>query len=134
MHNNIYETILKINEIFNTKYFNQGFLKGTSHKAESFFTTGACWYYAYLLKCLYPEGEILIGPYHSVFKINNKFYDVLGRNFEFDETQGFIDREMICSPAFIHEDDKEIMLLIDFIIDDLKHTKETSKTNVFMRG
>ncbi|MDD2207877.1 MAG: hypothetical protein PHG03_02960 [Bacilli bacterium] len=127
MQNNIYENILEINEIFNTKYYNQGFLLGTSHKAESFFTTGACWYYAYLLKCLYPEGEILIGPYHSVFKINNKFYDALGRNFEFDETQGFIDKEMRCSPAFIHDYHEEIILLVDFIIADLRNTKDTSK-------
>lgn len=127
MPDNIYETILKINEIFNTKYFNQGFLLGTSHKAESFFTTGACWYYAYLLKCLYPEGEILIGPYHSVFKLNNKYYDALGINFEFDERQSFIDKEMICSPAFIHDYHDDIIILVDLITADLKNTKEAAK-------
>ena len=123
MENNIIQIIKEINIIFDTKYFNRGFLKGTNHTAETFFYSGACWYYAYMLKQIYPQGEILISTAesHVIFKLNNKYYDVYGEILNlFNKDSFFIDAEIINSPAFIHNEDKTIIELIDFIIMELK--------------
>ena len=123
---NIEQIIKEINNIFDTKCFNQGFLKGTNHKAASFFYTGACWYYAYLLKKIYPQGEILISDEerHVIFKLNDKYYDVNGKIlYVFNIKSFFVDEENINSPAFIHPEEELIMATLDYILYELKAKK-----------
>ncbi len=123
MQLDIYQTIIEINNIFDTKYRNRGFLYGTNHTASSFFMTGACWYYAYILKQLFPEGKILISERlgHVVLKFRGKYYDVLGEDYFFNEEGSFVDEELRCSSSYIHSEEKEVLKLIDLLASEIKN-------------
>ena len=125
----IAQTITKINTIFNTKYRDEGFLKGTNHYAGSFFTSGACWYYAAMLKKIYPAGDIYISDSaaHVTFKYGNLYYDAMGLYGASFAPDAFCDKEVIGSPAFDHPEHKNIEKLIDALVEEIK-TSELNQT------
>ncbi|HHX33558.1 MAG TPA: hypothetical protein GX713_04990 [Mollicutes bacterium] len=119
---NILDVISEINKKFNEEYSNAGFLKNTKHTATSFFTTQACWYYAYILKKLFPEGEIYLGSKvpHVIFGLGNDFYDVGGYYYFYNENHFYPDKEVIGSVVYEHPEHRDVMNLCTSIISDIK--------------
>ena len=46
--------------------------------AEHVYKNGSCWYFANILRTIFPEGEIYENIEHAVFKYKGKFYDIGG--------------------------------------------------------
>lgn len=118
---NILVVIEEINRLFDIKYNNVGFLTNQRHNALSFFSTQACWYYAYLLKKIFPKGDIYISIElgHVVFKYDNNYYDVYNRYFLEDEAMFFCDDIVIGSPVFDHPYHHELMEIINSIYNEI---------------
>lgn len=120
--NNIEEVINYINYSFDKKYSDKGFLNGSNHSAISFFTTQSCWYYSYILKRIFPKGEIYLGDYsvgHVVFKLNNQFYDVNGQYYMYNIDSFYCDSEVIGSPVYDHRHHKAVISICNNIVDDI---------------
>ncbi len=117
----ILDTISKINTLFNDKYSNAGFLEYSNHNAISFFTTQSCWYYAYMLKKLFPKGDIYLGNSHAIFKYEKDFYDVGGYYYFYNEKEFIADKEIVGNAAFDHPEHREVMNLCNNIISEIKN-------------
>lgn len=131
-------TIIKnINFLFDANYTNKGFLTGSYHDAVSFFTTQACWYYAYILKNIFPDGDIYLGDFsvgHVIFNLNDKYYDVRGEYYFYSKDKFYCDKEVIGSPEYDHSFRKETMNICDLIIKDINikfQTTNLEKNNIF---
>ncbi|NLL01703.1 MAG: hypothetical protein GX265_01605 [Mollicutes bacterium] len=127
--NNIIDVINEINNIFDTEFSGRGFLTGSYHDAVSFFTTGACWYYAYLLKQVFPEGKIIISDdeHHAIFELDGSYYDVTGIRKPFAGNY-FVDDEVRGSPAYDHSDHGNVMQMIEYMIAKLEENSLVQKT------
>ena len=124
MKTNINTIIYYINLIFNSTFANEGTMKLKNHNASTFFTTGACWYYAYILKNIFPDGDIYLGNTsvgHVIFKYENKYYDVNGIYNPQDINNFYIDKEVIGSPSYFKTNHDEILRMCDFLINDVQN-------------
>lgn len=122
MKTNINTVIYYINLIFNSNFANEGILKSKNHNASTYFTTGACWYYAYILKNIFPEGEVYLGDIsvgHVIFKYKNEYYDVNGK-YNLQNTENFyLDDDLRGSPSYFKTNHVEIMEMCHFLINDV---------------
>jgi hypothetical protein len=46
--------------------------------AEYVYKNGSCWYFANILKTIYPKGKIMESHDHAVFVLDGKYYDIEG--------------------------------------------------------
>ncbi|MDD4706363.1 MAG: hypothetical protein PHS24_04045 [Bacilli bacterium] len=119
---NILTVIKNINFLFDTNYSNKGFLTESYHNAVSFFTTQGCWYYAYILKKIFPDGNIFLGDFlvgHVIFNLNNKYYDVEGEYYFYNKDHFYCDKEVIGALEYSHPFHKDVINLCDLIINDI---------------
>ncbi len=122
MKTNINTVIYYINLMFNSNFANEGELKYKNHDASSYFTSGACWYYSYILKNISPEGEIYIGDAsvgHVIFKYENEYYDVNGKYYPKNTEKFYLDDDLRGSPSYFKTNHEEVMEMCNFLINDI---------------